>query len=267
MIEIQLIILGIVQGITEFLPISSSAHLVFVSELFSWKDQGINHDIAVHAGTLLAVIFYFKSEINLLIRDVFFSFSTKKSTQNFLYIKIIISTMPAIIVGFFIYNYFIGIIRNVHLIAFSCIFFGILLYISDNYFNSKKNFKEITFRDSFIIGIFQCFAFIPGASRAGIVITISRFLKLDRESSAIYSMLLSIPIIFGSFVLSLPELLLSEFNLFSLKEIFLSSAISFVTALISIKFMMNLIKKTSYNLFAIYRVLLGFIILIWIYIL
>ncbi len=265
MIEIQLIVLGIVQGITEFLPISSSAHLIFVSELFNWKDQGINHDIAVHAGTLLAVIIYFRREINLLIKDIFYTISSKKSKQNFLYIKIIISTLPAIIVGFFIYNYFIGIIRNLHLIGFSCIFFGILLFICDNYFSTKKNYKEITLIDSLIIGIFQCFAFIPGASRAGTVITISRFLKLDRESSAIYSMLLSIPIIFGSFVLSLPELFQSKLNLFSLKEILLSSTIAFVAALISIKFMMNFIKKTSYNLFVIYRVILGLIILVWIY--
>ena len=116
-----------------------------------------------------------------------------------------------------------------------------------------------------MIGIFQCFAFIPGASRSGVVITISRFMGLNRESAAIYSMLLSIPIILASLVLAIPDLINENSNLFNIKEILFSSLIAFITAFFSIKFMMTLIKRFSFNFFVIYRILLGIIILLWVY--
>ena len=173
--------------------------------------------------------------------------------------------MPAILIGFLVYNYFIDSFRNIHLIAYSCIIFGILLYFSDQYSYSNKTFSEITFREALLIGIFQCFAFIPGASRSGVVITISRLLNLNRESAAIYSMLLSIPIILASLVLTISDLFATGSNLFSFREVLFSSLIAFITAFLSIKFIMLFIKKSSFNVFVVYRIILGLVILFWIY--
>lgn len=266
MFELQLIVLGIVQGVTEFLPISSSAHLIIVSDIFNWEDQGINHDIAVHVGTLGAVIIYLRKDILSLFKDFFITIIKRKSTQKFLYLKIIVSCLPAVIVGFFIYNYFLKYFRDIHLIAYSCIFFGVLLYLSDKYNSSKKIWTELTFSNAFIIGICQCFAFVPGASRAGVTIMGARLLGFSRESAAVYSMLLSIPIILGSFILALPNFLEESLNTYNLIQILVSSLISFITAFLSIKFMIKLVRKSNYNLFVVYRILLGIVILIWIYI-
>ena len=252
MFELQLIILGFIQGITEFLPVSSSAHLILISEFFNWKDQGISHDIAVHIGTLGAVLFYLRKDIFSILVDIKLFFTHQKSKQEFLYAKIVISTLPAIIVGFFVYNYFIKYFRDIHLIAYSCIFFGIILYVADKYSSSKKLWVKVTFSDAFIIGICQCFAFIPGASRAGVTITGSRLLGFSRESAAVYSILLSIPIIFASLVLALPSFFDDSENTFNLGQILISALTSFITALLSIKFMMRLVKKSTYNFFVIY---------------
>ena len=265
MFELQLIFLGFIQGATEFLPISSSAHLILISKIFNWQDQGINHDIAVHIGTLGAVLLYFRKDIFSLLGDMKLSFTHQTSKQDFLYIKIIISTLPAIVVGFLVYNYFIKYFRDIQLIAYSCIIFGVILYLVDKYSKSKKNWYKITFTEAIIIGICQCFAFIPGASRAGVTITGSRLLGFSRESAAIYSILLSIPIILASLVLALPSFFNETTNIFNLNQILASSLISFITALLSIKFMLILVKKSTYNLFVIYRILLGIVILALIY--
>ena len=266
MLEYQIILLGIIQGLTEFLPISSSAHLVIIPEIFNWKDQGIVNDIAVHIGTLGSVLIYFRKDIISILFDIKSSIFERKSNQDFLYIKIFISTLPAILVGFIVYNYFIEYFRNVELIAYSCIFFAIILYFSDNYSGAAaRSWSAISFLDAFIIGIFQCFAFIPGASRAGVVITGSRLIGLSRESSAIYSILLSIPIILASLILALPDLFNEELNDYSISQIVISTLVSFITAILSIKFMIALVKKTSYSIFVFYRIILGIILLIWIY--
>ena len=266
MFELQLVVLGILQGITEFLPISSSAHLILVSDLFNWKDQGINHDIAVHIGTLGAVLFYLRNSVISILSDIKLFFIHQRSAQEFLFVKIVISTLPSIVVGFVVYNYFMKYFRDIHLIAYSCIFFGIILYLADKYSVSKKTWEKLSFSDAFIIGICQCFAFIPGASRAGVTITGSRLLGLSRESAAIYSLLLSIPIIIASLFLAFPNFFNDSENIFNLKQVFTSSIVSFITAFFSIKFLMGLVKKYSYNSFVIYRILLGIIILAYIYI-
>ena len=265
MVELQLIILGFVQGITEFLPISSSAHLILISELFNWQDQGINHDIAVHFGTLFAVIFYLRSDLVSILHETFLFLTRAKIKTKHFFIKIIISTLPAIIVGFFVYNYLIMYFRNIELIAYSCIFFGLILYVADRYSNSIKDKSSLNFFDAFIIGIFQCFAFIPGASRAGVTITGARFLGFDRKFAAIYSMLLSIPIILASLTLTIPNIISDQSSILDLKQMFISGVISFITAFISIKFMMKLITKYNYNIFIFYRIILGLGILLWIY--
>tara|TARA_B100000965_G_scaffold399500_1_gene419620 strand:+ start:798 stop:1583 length:786 start_codon:yes stop_codon:yes gene_type:complete len=259
MFELQFLVLGLVQGITEFLPISSSAHLILISELTEWKDQGIFTDIAVHVGTLGAVILYLLKEIKKIIFD-FFKF---KNNSNFFFIKIIIATLPALIIGFIVYEYFILYFRNLIVIAWSSIIFAIILFIADRKINSHKSWEQLNFFEVFVIGLWQSLAFIPGASRAGVTITGARFLSIKRDSAAIFSMLLSIPIILASLSLSLIDLYIMENNTINVLPSIFSAFVAFFTALISIHMMMKILKVTNFNIFIIYRILLGIALLLF----
>ena len=259
MFELQFLVLGLVQGITEFLPISSSAHLILISELTEWNDQGIFTDIAVHVGTLGAVILYLLKEIKKIIFD-FFKF---KNNSNFFFIKIIIATLPALIIGFIVYEYFILYFRNLIVIAWSSIIFAIILFIADRKINSHKSWEQLNFFEVFVIGLWQSLAFIPGASRAGVTITGARFLSIKRDSAAIFSMLLSIPIILASLSLSLIDLYIMENNTINVLPSIFSAFVAFFTALISIHMMMKILKVTNFNIFIIYRILLGIALLLF----
>ena len=255
MFELQYFFIGFIQGITEFLPISSSAHLILISKLTSWQDQGIFTDICVHVGTLGAVIFYLRIDIKNIILD-FFNFNK----SNFFAIKIIIATIPAVIIGYLVYEYFILYLRNIEVIAWASIFFGILLFVSDRNKDSNKKWEDLNYFEIIIVGLFQVLAFIPGASRAGVTITGSRFLKVERRSAAKFSMLLSIPIILASLIMALTNFF-SDFKEVNLNESLFATFVAFITALSSIHFMMRLLQFTNFNLFIIYRILLGIIIL------
>ena len=255
MFELQYFFIGFIQGITEFLPISSSAHLILISKLTSWQDQGIFTDICVHVGTLGAVIFYLRIDIKNIILD-FFNFNK----SNFFAIKIIIATIPAVIIGYLVYEYFILYLRNIEVIAWASIFFGILLFVSDRNKDSNKKWEDLNYYEIILVGLFQVLAFIPGASRAGVTITGSRFLNVERRSAAKFSMLLSIPIILASLILALTNFF-SDFKEVNLNESLFATFVAFITALSSIHFMMKLLQFTNFNLFIIYRILLGIIIL------
>ena len=259
MFELQYLVIGLVQGITEFLPISSSAHLILISKLTNWEDQGIFTDIAVHVGTLGAVIIYLLKDIKKIIFD-FFTF--KKNHPNFFAIKIIIATIPALMVGFVVYEYFVIYFRNLLVIGWASIIFGIILFWVDQRKNSTKQWEDLSFYEVFVIGVFQVFAFIPGASRAGVTITGARFLNVRRDSAAIFSMLLSIPIILASLSLTVIDFYRLETVNIKLSQSIFSACIAFITALISIHFMMKVLQITNYNIFIIYRVLLGISLLV-----
>ena len=257
MFELQYFIIGIVQGFTEFLPISSSGHLVLVSKLTSWHDQGLFTDVAVHVGTLLAVIIYLRRHIIILILN-FFSF---KINNNKNLIKIIIATIPAIIVGFFIFDLVQLYFRDIKVFAITSIIFAAILFAADHFKIKLSSWHSINYIQAFIIGLFQVLAFIPGASRAGVTITGARFLGFDRSSAAIFSMLLSIPIILAS-------LALTSFDLFNNPEVniniyqsMFAAFVACITALLSINLMMRIIQRSTFNIFIIYRVMLGFILL------
>ena len=257
MFELQYFIIGIIQGFTEFLPISSSGHLVLVSQLTSWQDQGLFTDVAVHVGTLLAVIIYLRSNITALAKN-FFSF---KINQNDNLIKIIIATIPAVIVGFFIFDFVQLYFRDIKVVAVSSVVFAALLFVADHFKMKLSSWENMNYVQAFIIGVFQVLAFIPGASRAGVTITGARFLGFDRSSAAIFSMLLSIPIILASLVLtSLDFISSSEININLYQSLF-AAIVACITALVSINIMMRIIQSSTFNIFIIYRVLLGFILL------
>ncbi len=257
MFELQYFIIGIVQGFTEFLPISSSGHLVLVSELTSWQDQGLFTDVAVHVGTLFAVIIYLRSQIITLAKN-FFSFQIN---QNDNLIKIIIATIPAVIVGFFIFDFVQLYFRDIKVVAVTSVVFAALLFLADHFKMKISSWENMSYVQAFIIGVFQVLAFIPGASRAGVTITGARFLGFDRSSAAIFSMLLSIPIILASLVLTSLDLMSgTEININLYRSLF-AAFVACITALLSINIMMRIIQSSTFNIFIIYRVLLGFILL------
>ena len=257
MFELQYFIIGIFQGFTEFLPVSSSGHLVLVSQLNSWQDQGLFTDVAVHVGTLLAVIIYLRSQITILIK----SFFSIQLSNNDSLIKIIIATIPAVIVGFFIFDFVQLYFRDIKVVAVTSVVFAALLFVADHFKMKISSWKDMSYVQAFIIGMFQVLAFIPGASRAGVTITGARFLGFDRSSAAIFSMLLSIPIILASLVLtSLDFISSSEININLYQSLF-AAIVACITALVSINIMMRIIQSSTFNIFIIYRVLLGFILL------
>ena len=261
MFELQYIVIGIVQGITEFLPISSSAHLILISSITNWADQGIFTDIAVHVGTLGAVIVYLFSYIKNIFID-FFSFNKKYFKQNNYWgIKIIIATIPALLAGFIVYEYLLDYLRNLVVIGWASIIFGVILFYADQQNLSIKKWEDLKFWEVILIGFFQILAFIPGASRAGVTITGARFLSVKRDSATIFSMLLSIPVIFASLSLGLLDLYFLELQLTNLTQPIIATFVAFITAIFSIHIMMKIIQFTNFNIFIIYRIILGIALL------
>ena len=258
MFELQYFLIGIIQGVTEFLPISSSGHLVLFAQLTNWEDQGLFTDIAVHFGTLFAVIIYLRKDIYYFFTNIF----QFKIFEDQIIFKIILATLPAIILGYFIYDYVSLYFRSIQLIALSSIVFAIILFFADRVKMESKGWNRVTYIEALIVGLFQVLAFIPGASRAGVTITGARLLGYDRVNAARFSMILSIPIILASMTLSLINILNEEYVAVNLYQSFFASLVAFITALLSIIFLMRFIKKANFNIFIIYRIALGIILLV-----
>ena len=258
MFELQFFLIGIIQGVTEFLPISSSGHLVLFAQLTNWEDQGLFTDIAVHFGTLFAVLIYLRKDIYYFLTNIF----QFKLFEDQIIFKIILATLPAIILGYFIYDYVSLYFRSIQLIAFSSIVFAIILFFADRVKMESKSWNKITYIEALVVGLFQVLAFIPGASRAGVTITGARLLGYDRVNAARFSMILSIPIILASMTLSLINIFNEKYVAVNLYQSFSASLVAFITALLSIIFLMRFIKKANFNIFIIYRILLGIILLV-----
>ena len=255
----QAIILGIVQGLTELLPISSSAHLNLIPWIFNWT-MTESFDVALHLGTLLAItMFFFKDWIGLIKGGYEQVVKKKKTTEGKIFWYIVAVTIPTGIVSLVLDKFSEVICEKFGietiLIAAALIILGIVLYIVDKKSASETNLENMTFKQSFLIGISQAIAAaFPGTSRSGITMTVARALKVDRESAAKYSFLLSTPIILAAVLVSITEF---EFSL-----AFLAGVISsFLVGIVVIKFLLDYLKKGSFKIFAIYRVILGIIIL------
>ena len=258
MFELQYLLIGIIQGITEFLPISSSGHLVLFAQLTDWEDQGLFTDIAVHFGTLFAVIIYLRKDIYYFLTNIY----QFKILEDQIIFKIIFATLPAIILGYFIYDYVSLYFRSIQLIALSSIVFAIILFFADKVKMEIKSWNKITYMEALIVGLFQVLAFVPGASRAGVTITGARLLGYDRLNAARFSMILSMPIILASMTLSLINIFNEEYVAVNLYQSFSASLVAFITALLSIMFLMRFIKKTNFNIFIIYRIVLRIVLLV-----
>ena len=248
----EIFILSIIQGVSEFIPVSSAAHLILASSIYEFRNQSLLIDISLHLGSLMAILFYFKDDI--------FNFKKNKN----LFYKIIIGTLPLIIFGYFLYSTnIIYQLRNIKVIAWATLFFGILIYIADKNKFLKKIDTDFTIKSVLIIGFFQVIALIPGVSRAGITITAGRILGFDRTDSTKISFYLSIPALAGASALGIKDLFKEniEFNFLVIVGVFLS----FVFSLITIKFFLKFIKKFSLNFFVVYRIFLATILFYIIY--
>ena len=251
--NIEIFILSLIQGISEFLPVSSSAHFVLFSEYYEFNNQNLLIDISLHLGSLIAIIFYFRRDL--------FNFVQNKS---FL-IKIILGTIPIIPVGYILYKTeLINFLRSLEVIGWMSLIFGILLYISDKFEITKKIDTEFTNSSAVIIGLFQVLALIPGVSRSGITITSGRLLGFSRFDSAKISFFLSIPTLGAASLLGIYNIYKegsAELNFLAIIAVIFSFIFSYFTIVL----FLNFIKKFSLNVFVIYRIILSLFILAVVY--
>ena len=271
MTTLQAIILGIVQGITEFFPISSSAHLIVIRYLFNFGTQlstkeWLVIDIALHFGTLLAIgIFFFKDFIKMFAEG--FKFKGKDGKLSFANLKqegkilwyIIAASIPGAIAGVLLDDFIEGKVRgNVLIIATTLAIMGIALYFVDKKCKKETTIEKISLKQALMIGVGQMFAIVPGFSRSGTTMTVARSMGLQRESAAKFSFLLGAPAMLGAAVFSLKHFEMSMLNF----EFFLGIAVSFVVGMIAIKTLMEIVKKSGFGVFAIYRVLLAIVLVV-----
>jgi len=246
---IEIFILSFVQGVAEFIPVSSSSHLILISNLLDFENQSLSIDVSLHIGSLLAVLVYFYKDIINFIEN-----------KN-LFFKIFISSLPVMIVGFLLVETgVIDQIRNIKIIAWTTLIFGFLLYLSDKFKLEKNLEKNFSYKSAIFIGLFQIFSLVPGVSRSGIAITAARLLNFKRVDAAKISFLLSIPILSAVSFFGLKNLILSE-NAYFAKVNLISIFLSFIFSLITIKYFLRYIVKFNLNIFVYYRIFLALVLL------
>lgn len=280
---LQLLLIAVVQGISEFLPISSSGHLILIPYLTDWPDQGPQIDVAVHVGSLLAIIVYFFKDVVVLARGGFASIGIGSSNANApaerrLFWWIVLGTIPAVMFGLSIkMGVFNGVaqswfgitvvdddlmssIRFTDLIAVNLIVYGLLLGLADWLGKEVKSFEDMSWKDGLIVGLAQALAIIPGTSRSGVTMTAARALGYKRVEAARFSFLLSIPAVAGAGVLIVPEILEAGAGLAI--DALIAGVLTFISAFVTMAFLMNFLKRASMMVFVVYRVALG-VALLW----
>lgn len=255
------IILGIIQGIGEFLPISSSAHLILVPYLFGWEESSMAFDIALHFGTLTAVlVIFFGDWWKLFMGAVNKITKGKDSFDNKMFWYLVVATIPGAILGFLLDDIIENVFRQkIWLIATALAVMGVLIYLgdkwADKHYKLETDFKHINLKQAIVIGLSQALAIIPGFSRSGTTILTARLMGLSKSAATKFTFLLSVPIIAGATILEIGNLELTI-------ETFMGVFVAFIVGILSIKFLLNYIKKHDFSVFAIYRVVFAFIILI-----
>ena len=261
----QAIILGIVQGLTELLPISSSAHLNLIPIIFNWNVPE-SFDVALHFGTLLAIgIFFFKDWLGLIAGGFKKVCKKEDSTEGRMFWYIVAATIPGGIIGFILDKYAEDFLTKPLIIAIALIVMGIILYIVDKNAKSETDYENMTFKQTFLIGLSQALAFIPGVSRSGVTMTTGRAMGVKRESTAKYSFMLSAPIVLAATVFKLGDFIeyFTIANTTGIIAFILGVLVSFIVGIIVIKFLLNYLKKGSFKIFAIYRVIVGLLVISW----
>ena len=265
MLILQIVVLALIQGITEFLPISSSGHLLLVPALTGWKDQGVLTDVMVHMGSFLAVVVYFWKDCINLTMGFIDMLRGRTNAWGRLALLIVVGTIPAVVVGIILDKIgFMDMVRHMPVIvAWNAIIFGILLYVCDRFGLSIRRMADMTWTPALIIGVAQAVAIIPGVSRSGITMTAGRALGFERPEAARFAFLLGIPAIAGAGVLHLGEAAATGVTITI--PMILTMVLTFFVALGTITVLMKLVRHVSFLPFAIYRVALGVVLLAMIY--
>lgn len=265
---IEILILGFIQGVAEFLPISSSAHLIIFRDLFGIgsgmsANMELTFDIALHFGTLLAIgVFFFKDFIKMISKG--FTKGVKDNDGKILW-YLVAATIPAAIVGVLFEDVIENIIRsNYVVIALALAIMGVIIYLADKYSKESKDIKKMTLKDAVIIGCSQVFALIPGFSRSGTTIAAGRVLGLERESAAKFSFFLSAPVVLGAVLLQLLKESAWSVILANMSTFILGILVSFIVGILCIKFLLKYLQKHNFKIFMIYRIVLALVVLIYI---
>lgn len=260
----QIIVLAVVQGITEFLPISSSGHLILIPNLMHWPDQGIVVDVMTHLGTLFAVLIYFWRDVWRLIVGALQLFKGKVTDDGRLAIYIVLATIPAILFGIVLKEYgYADLERNVAVVAWNTILYGILMLIADRIGPQERTIANMTLGSAIIIGVAQALALIPGTSRSGVTMTAARFLGFTRPDSARFSFLLAIPATAGAIVFTVGDAFASGEGV-TMDAVY-CAILTFFAGIAAIAFLMNLIRRISFLPFVLYRMVLGGFLLVMLY--
>ena len=256
----QAVILGLVQGLAEFLPISSSAHLVLTPWVFGWSDPGLSFDVALHVGTLIAVLWYFRAEWVKLTQSAIALVRTRRADteekRRFLYL--VVATIPAAVGGVLLEDYAETTFRSPALMAVTLMVMGVVLWAVDRYAARDRPLSALSLRDAVLIGLAQVLALVPGVSRSGSTMTAGRALRLDRQSAAVFSFLMSMPVTAAAALLKVPDLLRTEGITPTLIAGVLSAGIS---SWLAIAVLLRYISLHSFGVFAVYRLALGALIL------
>ncbi|WP_193173380.1 undecaprenyl-diphosphate phosphatase [Nisaea nitritireducens] len=261
---LHLAILALVQGITEFLPISSSGHLVLVPYVMEWQDQGLMLDIAVHVGTLGAVMVYAWREIGMMLTGFWKLIRGRVDQGTRLMLQVILGSIPVVIAGYAIAKYAGGMLRSVEIIGWTTLGFGLLLGLADRVGMTVRRLEHMSYGGALAIGLAQVLALIPGTSRSGITMTMARFLGFERADAARFSLLLSIPAIAGAGTLSGIELWQSG-DVSLTRDALTAAGLAFASALVAITLMMAWLKHAGFMPFVVYRILLGALLLYLVY--
>ncbi|HEU4629945.1 MAG TPA: undecaprenyl-diphosphatase UppP [Gemmatimonadaceae bacterium] len=252
----QAIVLGTLQGLTEFLPVSSSAHLSLAPWLFGWPEPGLSFDVALHVGTLVAVLWFFWSEWLALLRAAWDIVRTRRvaSVEQRRVVFLVVATIPAVLAGLLLEEYAETVFRAPIITAIALILMGVLLWAADRALPQRRPLEDLRWRDAVLIGLAQVFALVPGVSRSGSTITMGRVLQLDRQSAAVFSFLMSMPVIAGAAVLEVPDAIRANGITMPLVAGVVASGVS---GWLAIAGLLRFVSRNDYTVFAVYRVLLG----------
>jgi len=251
----QAALLGVIQGLTELLPISSSAHLTIIPWIFNWNIPE-SFDVALHFGTLLAIgLYFFKDWLGLIKGGFNYVVKKERTVQGRMFWHIVLATIPGGIIGFLLDHFLSGNLNRPIIIALALIIMGIILYVVDKKAPSKVKYEQMTLKQTFLIGVSQALAFIPGVSRSGVTITTARMMKIERESAARYSFMLSAPIVLAATIFKFKDFV------FDLPFV-VGVLTSFIVGLLVIKFLLKFLQKGSFKGFSIYRIIFGLLIII-----
>ena len=257
--------LALLQGLTEFLPISSSGHLILVPNVLGWPDQGLIFDVAVHIGTLLAVVIYLRRDLGLMIGGLAGFIRCGDKTEGVhLGLLVALATLPVLVTGFWIDSEIVSKLRQPLVVGISTIVFGIALWLTDLYGSKRRRIENFGWRDALIIGIAQALALIPGTSRAGITITAGLMIGAERQASARFSFLMSIPVILAAGTQQGLELRMIEAEVYW-PAFLVGVTVSAISAWLVIKLFMHWIERSGMLPFVLYRMILGVCILVWFY--